>query len=128
MIDALDSPSRLRQTAPLIRVPIQYVLGQDEHLWNATPECLEAYRLLHSAAPFVDARVMPNVGHNIDMHHLGPALHLRQLSFAAECAAWANQSYSDCYNSARWNLRTPSGTVRRSRRRASAIAVRNSAR
>lgn len=86
MIHALHSPERLRHTAPLIQVPVQYVLGQHEALWTATPECVARFSELHSAAPFVDARVMPNVGHNIDQHHLGRALHLRQLAFADECA------------------------------------------
>lgn len=89
MVDALKSPARLHTTAPLIRAPVQYILGQDENLWTATPQSVAEYGHLHSAAPFVDARLMPNVGHNIDMHFLGRALHLRQLAFAAECAAWA---------------------------------------
>jgi len=34
----------------------------------------------------VDATVMPGVGHSIDHHAAGHALHLRQLAFAHECA------------------------------------------
>jgi pimeloyl-ACP methyl ester carboxylesterase len=80
---------KLAALAPNVRVPIHNVLAEHDSLWDASPESVERFSALFTAAPFVDASLMRAVGHSIDHHKAGPALHLRQLAFAHECALLA---------------------------------------
>jgi pimeloyl-ACP methyl ester carboxylesterase len=79
-------PADFARLAPLVDVPVQFGLAEFETLWEATPEALDRFTTAFVAAPWIDARIVPAVGHNIDHHRLGEAWRLRQLAFAAECA------------------------------------------
>ncbi|MGX6601000.1 alpha/beta hydrolase [Micromonosporaceae bacterium Da 78-11] len=80
---------RLPSLAPLVRVPVHNALAEFDALWDSAPANVERFAAMLTAAPFVDAAVARGTGHSIDHHTLGHALHLRQLAFAEECAAWA---------------------------------------
>ncbi|MBO2463944.1 alpha/beta hydrolase [Actinomadura violacea] len=82
----------LPDVAPRVRVPVHNTLAEFDALWDSTPENVDRFAAMFTAAPFVDASVARGTGHCIDHHTLGFALHLRQLAFAEECAAWARQN------------------------------------
>ncbi|WP_103348873.1 alpha/beta hydrolase family protein [Amycolatopsis sp. CA-128772] len=78
----------LPTVAPNVRVPVHNALAEFDALWASNPENVAKFAAMFGSAPFVDASVARGTGHSIDHHVLGHALHLRQLAFAAECAAW----------------------------------------
>ena len=82
---------RLPGLAPLVRVPVHNALAEFDMLWDSAPANVERFAAMLTGAPFVDASVARGTGHSIDHHVLGHALHLRQLAFAEECAAWAER-------------------------------------
>ncbi|WP_103356001.1 alpha/beta fold hydrolase [Amycolatopsis sp. CA-128772] len=65
---------------PDVRVPVHCALAELGALWAGNPENVGAFAAMFTSAPFVS--VTRGTGHS-------HALHLRQLAFAAECAAWA---------------------------------------
>ncbi|MFI0938490.1 alpha/beta hydrolase [Streptomyces sp. NPDC021020] len=75
--------------APRVRVPVHNALAEFDALWDSAPGNVARFAAMFTAAPFVEAAVARGTGHCIDHHALGFALHLRQLAFAEECAAWA---------------------------------------
>jgi pimeloyl-ACP methyl ester carboxylesterase len=78
-------PRTAARLAADVRVPVQYALSEHEGLWVTGPERVDAFAGYFTAAPRVDAELFRGSGHNIDHHHLGPVLHLRQLAFALSC-------------------------------------------
>ncbi|XVU27737.1 alpha/beta hydrolase [Actinoplanes sp. CA-054009] len=82
---------RLPALAPRVRVPVHNALAEFDMLWDSAPANVERFAAMLTAAPFVEASVARGTGHSIDHHRLGHALHLRQLAFAEECAAWAER-------------------------------------
>ncbi len=79
----------LPAVAPEVQVPVHNALAEFDALWDSAPENVAKFAAMFGSAPFVDASVARGTGHSIDHHILGHALHLRQLAFADECAAWA---------------------------------------
>lgn len=77
---------KLPRLAPNVRVPVHNVLAEYDALWDTSPGSIEKFTALFSNAASIEASVMPAVGHSIDHHKAGHALHLRQLAFAHECA------------------------------------------
>ncbi|WP_410589290.1 alpha/beta hydrolase [Amycolatopsis sp. lyj-23] len=82
----------LGAVAPNVHVPVHNALAEFDALWDSSPENVAGFAAMFTAAPFVDAGVARGTGHSIDHHLLGHALHLRQLAFADECAAWAERA------------------------------------
>jgi pimeloyl-ACP methyl ester carboxylesterase len=72
--------------AAAVTVPVHYALAEHEALLHADRGRVEAFADLFISAPRVDAFLAAGVGHNIDHHRLGRALHLQQLAFALSCA------------------------------------------
>ncbi len=70
-----------------VRVPVQYVASEHDALWVIDPNTVAAFAARFSKSPFVEADLFRHVGHNIDHHLLGSALHLDQLAFALRCVA-----------------------------------------
>jgi pimeloyl-ACP methyl ester carboxylesterase len=69
-----------------IAVPVHYRQAEFDRLWIVSDQEVRAFADALAASPLVDARIVPKVGHCMDFHHVGPALHLQQLGFALECA------------------------------------------
>ncbi|GJF32419.1 thioesterase [Kitasatospora sp. NE20-6] len=80
----------LPTVAPRVRVPVHNALAEFDALWDSSPHNVALFAGMFTAAPFVEAGVARATGHCIDHHRLAHALHLRQLAFAEECAAWAS--------------------------------------
>jgi pimeloyl-ACP methyl ester carboxylesterase len=83
---------KLPQLASNVRVPVHNVLGEYDALWDTSPQSIEKFTALFTAAPSIDASVMQAVGHSIDHHKAGHALHLRQFAFAHECTLRSRSS------------------------------------
>jgi pimeloyl-ACP methyl ester carboxylesterase len=93
LIQAPNWPDEhLPGVAPRIRVPVHNELAEFDALWDSTPENVEQFAKLLTAAPFVRASIARDTGHSIDHHILGYALHLRQLAFVGECELWGRQN------------------------------------
>ena len=70
-----------------VRVPVHYVAPQHDGLWVVDPHTVAAFAARFEKSPFVKADLFRHVGHNIDHHLLGSALHFEQLAFALRCVA-----------------------------------------
>lgn len=73
-------------TASRIAVPVQYVLAEYDRLWVANQQTVDQFAKHFGAARFTESTLLTGAGHNIDHHHLGRTLHLKQLAFALRCA------------------------------------------
>jgi pimeloyl-ACP methyl ester carboxylesterase len=72
-----------------VRVPVHYRQAEQDQLWIVDKDEVEAFARRFSAAPNVDAAMIRNTGHCMDLHAVGPALQLQQLGFALQCAVEA---------------------------------------
>lgn len=79
--------SRLRTVAPKVSVPVHNALAELDALWDSSQEAIAEFAGLF--CPPASAERVLGVGHSIDHHLLGAALHLRQLAFAYSCGVLA---------------------------------------
>ena len=77
----------VRHVAGRIRVPVHYRQAEFDRLWILSREEVQGFAAALSAAPSVDAAIMPAVGNCIDFHRTSAAFHVQQLGFALQCAA-----------------------------------------
>jgi hypothetical protein len=64
---------------------VQNVLAEYDAFFDTSTEARAEFRALFPDSVPVTTSVIPGVGHSIDHHALGAALHLRQLAFAHTC-------------------------------------------
>jgi len=81
----------LEEVASAVAVPVQYVVGEFDAIWDSSTAAIGSFVDALGAAPLVDSGVARATGHSIDHHILGPALHARQLAFAEECELLATR-------------------------------------
>ncbi|MEU7816599.1 alpha/beta fold hydrolase [Pseudonocardia sp. NPDC049154] len=84
-VDARDYPTAFPSIAPRVRVPVQYVLAAHEASSCAGPEVLARAAASFAAAPWVEAFEQAASGHDISLHRVARAYHLRVLAFDDEC-------------------------------------------
>ena len=72
-----------------VRVPVHYRQAEHDRLWVVDEGEIDAFAARFASAPRVDAAMVPNTGHCMDFHAIGPALQLQQLGFAVQCAVGA---------------------------------------
>jgi pimeloyl-ACP methyl ester carboxylesterase len=77
---------RLDTVAPAITVPIYHALAEFDALWDGSPEAREIFLSKFSARQDVGSEIVYGVGHCIDHHLVGAALHYKQLAFVHTCA------------------------------------------
>ncbi len=87
MRESLASAEMLCELAPLIRVPVQYTVAEFEGSIAGGREALIRGRALLAGAPRLEARIQANAGHNVSLHKVGRAYHLRALTFFDEIVA-----------------------------------------
>jgi pimeloyl-ACP methyl ester carboxylesterase len=80
-------PEQLARQAPLVTVPVHYVLAEFDGWWPASDEAVDRVARLFTASPFVDASMWRGTGHNIEHHTLGKAYIDTVLAFAERCVA-----------------------------------------
>ena len=69
-----------------VTVPLNYRQGAQDALWVVDGAEVAAFAAAASSAPWVDAGVVANCGHCIDLHRAGASFQLEQLAFASRCA------------------------------------------
>ncbi len=82
-------PEDVTRLAASVVVPVQYTLAEHDGLWTVDKGRVANFAAYFTSAPWVDAELQADAGHNLDHHRLSRALHLRQLAFAWECATRA---------------------------------------
>lgn len=70
-----------------IRIPVHYRQAEVDRLWICGQGEVDSFARALANATRVDAAMMRNTGHCMDLHHVGPSLQLQQLAFALQCAA-----------------------------------------
>jgi pimeloyl-ACP methyl ester carboxylesterase len=89
MVELKSAPKwaaqRLDEAASAITVPVHHVLAEFDALWDASPGARELFLAKFSPTLPVHSEIMPGVGHCIDHHLLGAAMHYQQLAFAHQC-------------------------------------------
>jgi len=76
---------RLPGVAAQVRVPVQFIVPEHDHIWRPDAEALSHVADMFSAAPFVDVGVQRMAGHSVELHTLARAFYMKVLSFAEEC-------------------------------------------
>jgi pimeloyl-ACP methyl ester carboxylesterase len=69
-----------------VTVPVQYAVGERDKLWVVEETTARDFAALFPNAPYVDAQLLPGIGHAVEHEGvLGRSHGLRQLSFALRC-------------------------------------------
>ncbi|MBU9765965.1 alpha/beta hydrolase [Mycobacterium sp. TNTM28] len=80
-----------RQDFPMLagqtRVPVQFLAGQYENVWESDAEALAGIAAMFTAAPRVQTAELPDSGHNLSVGLTAGAYHRAVLAFADECVA-----------------------------------------
>jgi len=85
---------RLDGVAPKVTVPVHNALGEFDALWDSSAEARALFVQKFTNNTRVEAELIRGMGHSLDHHSLGTAVHLKQLAFAHECAWLASASQS----------------------------------
>ncbi len=88
--ELVDIVSTWTDNAPAIlgaiKVPVHYRQSAQDPLWVMSPAEVDGFAAALQNSPHVDAALVQQTGHCMDLHHYGPALQLQQLAFALQCA------------------------------------------
>ena len=85
--EALLAPERLPELMPQIAVPVQWTVAAHEKTSEAGREILAVAESLLSGSRHMRTALQSNSGHNISLHHVARAYHLRAFAFFEECLA-----------------------------------------
>ena len=77
-------PNEATDILARIEAPVHYRQAVHDALWTVSPADVQAFGAACSSARRVDAALVENAGHCIDLHRAGPVLHLQQLAFALQ--------------------------------------------
>ncbi len=77
--------ARLPQVAAKVRVPVQFIVPEHDHIWRGEPEALSHVAEMFTSAPFVDVGIQRLTGHSAELHTLARAFYMKILSFVEEC-------------------------------------------
>jgi pimeloyl-ACP methyl ester carboxylesterase len=80
-------PDRFPDVAAKVRVPLQFTLGEHERVTRTGWPALRAIEQLFTHAPAVSMQYQVAAGHNVSLHLVGRAYHLRALAFLDEIIA-----------------------------------------
>lgn len=79
------APRNFALTAPKVRVPVQYTLGDHDLVWRNDPASMADIAALFTASPRAVTNEQANSGHNLSLGLTAMAYHLKVLSFVEEC-------------------------------------------
>lgn len=85
--DSYRWPGLFEDVVSRVRVPVQYTLGEFETVTKCDMATLAETAQLFSSASRVAVYQQPGAGHNVSLHHVGRAYHLRALAFFDEILA-----------------------------------------
>jgi pimeloyl-ACP methyl ester carboxylesterase len=80
--------ARLPQIAAKVRVPVQFLVPEYDHIWRGEPEALSHVAEMFTSAPFVDVGIQRLTGHSAELHTLARAFYMKILSFVEECVLY----------------------------------------
>lgn len=90
-IELVNAPKwarrRLAAVAGDVQVPVHNVLAEHDALWDSSAEARSEFASLFRVE--VSSHLARGVGHSLDHHTAGAALHLQQLAFAFTCTVAA---------------------------------------
>lgn len=78
-------PAHAEQVCGQVRVPVHFRQGEYDPVWSQRDEDFKRFRDAFCNAPQVDAKIIRNAGHSIDLHLVGPAFQAEQIAFARTC-------------------------------------------
>lgn len=73
-----------------VRVPVHYRQAEHDALWIVDQGEVDGFVRALSASPRVDAAMVRDTGHCMDLHHIAAAFQLQQLGFALQCGVEAD--------------------------------------
>jgi pimeloyl-ACP methyl ester carboxylesterase len=82
------APRDFARTAPEVRVPVQYTLGDHDLVWRNDRAAMADIAGLFTAAPRVVTNEQADSGHNLSLGLTAMAYHLKVLSFVEECVQY----------------------------------------
>lgn len=94
-LDALACPTRLPSRLERITAPVQWTVAEAEKTSEAGQPILVAAQRLLGRSRHVRTAMQSGSGHNISLHHVARAYHLRVFAFFEECLAM-RQAASAC--------------------------------
>ncbi|HEV2663140.1 MAG TPA: alpha/beta fold hydrolase [Ktedonobacteraceae bacterium] len=80
--------ARLPQVAAKVRVPVQFIVPEYDHIWRGDPEALSHVAEMFTSAPFVDVGGQRLAGHSAELHTLARAFYMKILAFVEECIVY----------------------------------------
>ncbi len=80
--------TRLPQVAAKVRVPVQFIVPEYDHIWRGDSEALNHVAGIFTASPFVDMGIQRLAGHSVELHTLSRAFYLKILAFVEECIVY----------------------------------------
>jgi len=87
--DAFDAPTALPPIMARIAAPVQWTIADQERSSIGGQPMLDEIRSLLPTSRHVRTAIQAGSGHNISLHHVARAYHLRALAFFEECRALA---------------------------------------
>ena len=87
IIDATSCPEDIPSLAPHVTVPVQYTLAEFENSSNGGPTVLARGASFFTNSPRVVTHMQAMSGHNISLHNVARAYHLRAFAFFDEVLA-----------------------------------------
>jgi pimeloyl-ACP methyl ester carboxylesterase len=85
--------ARLPGVAAKVRVPVQFMVPEYDHIWRGDAEALGHVAGIFTAAPFVDMGIQRLAGHSVELHTLARAFYMKIFAFVEECILYhANRS------------------------------------
>ncbi len=80
--------ARLPRVAAEVRVPVQFIVPEYDHVWRGDPEALSHVAEMFTAVPFVDVGMQRMAGHSAELHTLARAFYMKILAFVEECIVY----------------------------------------
>ncbi|MDZ7914881.1 MAG: alpha/beta hydrolase [Rhodococcus sp. (in: high G+C Gram-positive bacteria)] len=82
---AQNWPTDLKNLAPHVSIPVQYVLAEFDGMWPSSQDAVDRMAAYFTGTPFVDAKLWRGTGHNIELHTMGRTYVNVVLAFAERC-------------------------------------------
>jgi pimeloyl-ACP methyl ester carboxylesterase len=79
-------PRYWRRAAAEVSIPVMYYMGDDDMLWDTSPERLQDFSSAFMSSPRVETGTFRGAGHCIELSWLGPSWYVKCAGFALECA------------------------------------------
>jgi hypothetical protein len=97
LVEAFRCPDHLPPRLPRIRAAVQWIIADDERSSVGGQDMLDEARALLTSSSRVVTALQSASGHNISLHHVARAYHLRAFAFFDECnvmtSAWPRDEH-----------------------------------